>query len=110
MKITRITAYRIDLPLHEGSYKWSGGHSVKVFDSTIVSIETDAGITGYGEVCPLGPAYLPALLVEYASRNRPGCRDGRSVKENLVVRLSSHADRLAPECRAASTTVPCPGC
>jgi len=22
MKITKITVYRVDLPLHEGSYKW----------------------------------------------------------------------------------------
>ena len=28
MQITRIRAYRVDLPLHEGSYKWSGGKSV----------------------------------------------------------------------------------
>ena len=56
MRITAIHAYRVELPLHEGSYKWSGGNAVSVFDSTIVAVETDAGITGYGEVCPLGPA------------------------------------------------------
>ena len=68
MKITAIKAYRVELPLHEGSYKWSGGKSVAVFDSTVVAIETDADITGYGEVCPLGPAYLPA----YAAGARTG--------------------------------------
>jgi L-alanine-DL-glutamate epimerase-like enolase superfamily enzyme len=68
MKIQRIKAYKIDLPLHEGSYKWSGGKSVTVFDSTVVAVETDAGITGYGEVCPLGPFYLPA----YANGVRAG--------------------------------------
>ena len=68
MRITKIKTYRVDLPLHEGSYKWSGGNSVSVFDSTIVEIQTDAGITGYGEVCPLGPAYLPA----YAAGARTG--------------------------------------
>ena len=68
MKITRIRAYRVDLPLHEGSYKWSGGKSVTVFDSTVVQVETDAGITGFGEVCPLGPFYLPA----YANGVRAG--------------------------------------
>jgi L-alanine-DL-glutamate epimerase-like enolase superfamily enzyme len=60
MQIKCIRAYRADLPLHEGSYKWSGGKSVSVFDSTVIEVETDAGITGYGEVCPLGPFYLPA--------------------------------------------------
>src|SRR5579863_9572254 len=68
MKITRILAYRVELPLHEGSYKWSGGNSVSVFDSTVVAVETDEGLTGYGEVCPLGPAYLPA----YAAGARAG--------------------------------------
>lgn len=61
MKISRILAYRVDLPLTEGTYQWSEGKSVAVFDSTIVRIETDAGIAGHGEVCPLGPVYLPAF-------------------------------------------------
>jgi L-alanine-DL-glutamate epimerase-like enolase superfamily enzyme len=68
MKIIRIAAYQVDLPLHEGSYKWSGGKSVEVFDSTIVRIETDVGVVGHGEVCPLGPFYLPA----YATGARTG--------------------------------------
>jgi L-alanine-DL-glutamate epimerase-like enolase superfamily enzyme len=60
MHIRRITAYQVDLPLVEGNYKWSGGKSVSVFDCTVVQIDTDAGVTGFGEVCPLGPFYLPA--------------------------------------------------
>ncbi len=68
MKIRRIAAYRVELPLHEGSYKWSGGKSVGVFDSTLVRVETDTGLVGHGEVCPLGPAYLPA----YAEGVRAG--------------------------------------
>ncbi|HAV64803.1 MAG TPA: mandelate racemase, partial [Verrucomicrobiales bacterium] len=71
MKITRILAYRVELPLHETTYKWSGGKSVTVFDSTIVRVETDAGITGHGEVCPLGPFYLPA----YADGVRAGLKE-----------------------------------
>ena len=68
MKITAIRAYQVDLPLHEGSYKWSGGNAVSVFDSTVVAVDTDAGLTGWGEICPLGPAYLPA----YARGARAG--------------------------------------
>lgn len=68
MRITRIAAYQVDLPLHEGSYNWSGGKSVSVFDSTVVRIETDEGVVGHGEVCPLGPFYLAA----YGA----GCRAG----------------------------------
>jgi len=60
MKITSIAAHRVDLPLKEGRYAWSGGKSVSVFDATVVAVGTDAGITGWGEVCPLGPFYLPA--------------------------------------------------
>lgn len=71
MRITRIAAWQVDLPLHEGSYKWSGGKSVTVFDSTVVAVETDAGVAGYGEVCPLGPAYLPA----YAAGVRAGLKE-----------------------------------
>ncbi|MDX1943940.1 MAG: cis-3-hydroxy-L-proline dehydratase [Pirellulaceae bacterium] len=68
MKIARIFAHRVELPLVEGTYKWSGGKSVSVFDSTIIGIETDSGLVGYGEVCPLGPFYLPA----YAAGVRAG--------------------------------------
>jgi L-alanine-DL-glutamate epimerase-like enolase superfamily enzyme len=71
MKITRLLAYRVELPLREGSYKWSGGKSVCVFDSTVVAVETDRGLVGYGEVCPLGPFYLPA----YAEGVRAGLRE-----------------------------------
>ncbi|AGY91227.1 hypothetical protein SPICUR_01015 [Spiribacter curvatus] len=71
MKITAINIYQIDLPLHEGRYAWSGGNSVDVFDSTVVEIETDAGISGVGEICPLGPAYLPA----YAAGARTGLQE-----------------------------------
>ncbi|MHC5065629.1 MAG: cis-3-hydroxy-L-proline dehydratase, partial [Planctomycetota bacterium] len=68
MQIRRISVYQVDLPLHEGSYNWSGGKSVSVFDSTLVKVETDTGHIGIGEVCPLGPFYLPA----YASGVRTG--------------------------------------
>ncbi len=68
MKIRAIRAHQVDLPLHEGSYKWSGGNAVAVFDATVVAVETDSGLTGWGEVCPLGPAYLPA----YAAGARTG--------------------------------------
>jgi cis-L-3-hydroxyproline dehydratase len=71
MRITGVTAWQVDLPLHEGSYKWSGGKSVDVFDSTVVRVTTDTGVEGFGEVCPLGPAYLPA----YANGVRAGLKE-----------------------------------
>ena len=68
MKIARISVYQVDLPLTEGSYSWSGGKSIQAYDSTVVRIETDRRLAGYGEVAPLGPAYLPA----YAAGVRAG--------------------------------------
>ncbi|HVY52356.1 MAG TPA: cis-3-hydroxy-L-proline dehydratase [Devosia sp.] len=68
MKITAIRVYQVDLPLREGRYSWSGGNFMEVFDSTVVAVETDAGITGYAECCPLGSAYLPS----YAKGVRAG--------------------------------------
>ena len=68
MELSKISVFQVDLPLHEGSYNWSGNKAVQVFDSTVVRIETDEGISGHGEGCPLGPVYLPA----YAEGARAG--------------------------------------
>ena len=67
MKITRISTYQADLPMKEGSYSWST-QSFSAFDSTVVVIETDSGLSGVGEICPLGPSYLAA----YAEGARTG--------------------------------------
>lgn len=71
MQITGFSVYQVDLPLKEGRYNWSEGKGVGVFDSTVVRVETDTGIVGYGEVCPLGPVYLPA----YARGARAGIEE-----------------------------------
>ena len=68
MKISAIRVYQVDLPLVEGRYSWSEGKYVEVFDSTVVELLTDDGRSGFGEVCPLGPFYLPAF--------GPGARAG----------------------------------
>ncbi len=60
MKITQINLYQVSLPMKEGSYSWSN-QSFEAFDSTVVEIKTDEGISGVGEICPLGPAYIPAF-------------------------------------------------
>src|SRR5262249_3648601 len=43
MKIVRLRAYQVHLPLHD------------------VEVETDAGLVGYGEVCPLGRSICPRM-------------------------------------------------
>ncbi len=67
MKITKISVHQVDLPMKEGSYSWST-QTFSAFDSTVVIVETDSGLTGAGETCPLGPSYLPA----YAEGARAG--------------------------------------
>jgi L-alanine-DL-glutamate epimerase-like enolase superfamily enzyme len=93
MKISKISVWQVDLPLHEGDYKWSGGKSVETFDTTVVGVETDEGITGYGEACPLGPVYLPS----YAGGVRAGISElGPSLLgENPLhlEKLNQHMDR-----------------
>ena len=79
MKITAITVYQVDLPLKEGRYSWSNGNFVEVFDSTIVEIDTDEGLKGHGECCPLGSAYLPSFA--------RGVRAGLAELEVAVVRV-----------------------
>ena len=76
MQIARIRAYRVALPLHEGSYKWSGGKSVSIFDSTLVEVETDAGRHRLGRGLP-ARALLPAGL-------RPGGADGHRASSGLT--------------------------
>ena len=56
------------------------GKSVDVFDSTVVQVDTDAGVTGFGEVCPLGPVYLPA----YAAGARAGIEELARSEERRV--------------------------
>jgi cis-L-3-hydroxyproline dehydratase len=58
MKITQIDLFQVTYNLLDRSYAWSGGKSVSTFLSSIVKISTDEGIAGFGEVCPLGSAYI----------------------------------------------------
>jgi L-alanine-DL-glutamate epimerase-like enolase superfamily enzyme len=71
VRITAIKGWRVELPLKEGRYSWSNDNYVEVFDSTVVAVETDAGVTGYAECCPLGSAYLPS----YAAGVRAGLKE-----------------------------------
>ena len=87
MKITRIAAYRVELPLVRGAYRWSFGRSIEFYDSTIVRIETDTGLTGWGEACQLGPAYLPA----YAAGTRTGIAE---VAPHLIGEDPRQVDRI----------------
>jgi L-alanine-DL-glutamate epimerase-like enolase superfamily enzyme len=61
MKIARVLAYQVTLPLAK-PYSLSGGRLVfEELDSTVVCLETDEGLVGWGEGCPWGSTYLPAF-------------------------------------------------
>jgi cis-L-3-hydroxyproline dehydratase len=59
MRITRADVYGYDLTYVHGTYVMSGGRVIDALPSTVVRLTTDDGVVGFGETCPLGPAYLP---------------------------------------------------
>jgi len=77
MKITKINVYQVDMPFSAGPYHLSGGRAFEALDSTIVAIETDQGITGWGETCPFGISYLPGFAA--------GAREGISEIAPLLI-------------------------
>ena len=61
MKITKISVYGQTQSLYKPYWLSGGRLKFEHLDSTFVKIETDAGITGWGETCPWGHTYLPAF-------------------------------------------------
>ncbi|GAW35873.1 4-hydroxyproline betaine 2-epimerase [Roseovarius sp. A-2] len=79
MKITAITVYQVDLPL-EHPYWLSGGRlKFECLDATLVKLETNAGITGWGEGTPWGHTYVPA--------HGPGIRAGIETMAPFILGL-----------------------
>lgn len=79
MKITRITVFQANLPL-EHPYWLSGGRlKFEVLDATLVKIETDTGLVGWGEGTPWGHTYVPA--------HGPGIRAGIETMAPFVLGL-----------------------
>jgi len=61
LQITQIEVYGYNLHYVHGDYVMSGGRVVRALPSTVVKVETDQGIAGWSEVCPLGQTYLPGF-------------------------------------------------
>ena len=60
MKINRISVFRKNLSYVGGKYTWGRGNVIEVGKSTIITIETDTGLSGVGEFCPCGDNYMDA--------------------------------------------------
>jgi len=58
MKITAITAWLVPLTSHQ-TYYMADGKTCGMVETAVARIETDTGLAGWGEVCPI-PHYLPA--------------------------------------------------
>jgi L-alanine-DL-glutamate epimerase-like enolase superfamily enzyme len=60
MRITRIEVFVQRYTVAGGTFSMSGGKSAALQDSTIVRLETDGGLVGWGEQCGFSPRYLAA--------------------------------------------------
>lgn len=58
MKITRISLWHIPLTSHD-TYYMADGKTCDTVETVVICIDTDEGLKGWGEVCPI-PHYLPA--------------------------------------------------
>lgn len=59
MKIKQIDIHKVDLPYKGGkTYLLSGRREYRSFDATIVRMETECGLEGWGESTPFGSTYV----------------------------------------------------
>ena len=66
-------------PFVDGVYTCSGGRSAEGYDSTLVRLDTDDGIVGWGEMAPLGSFYDPSFAA--------GAREGLRILAPLALGL-----------------------
>lgn len=95
MKIDRITIYHVPLTSHVGYYM-SDGKSCETVDTVVVRLDTDDGLAGWGEVCPI-PRYLPA----YSGGVAPGIE--------VLSPVLLGADPIGPESLMARCDAHLPG-
>lgn len=79
MRITRITVWQRTMPLNEPYWLSGGRLKFEELDSTFLRIDTDEGLSGWGEACPWGHTYLPA--------HGPGVRAGLETIAPAVIGL-----------------------
>lgn len=57
-RITKLSIWHVPLTSHE-TYYMAEGKTCDTVETAVLAVETDQGVTGWGEVCPI-PHYLPA--------------------------------------------------
>ncbi|MEM8837301.1 MAG: mandelate racemase/muconate lactonizing enzyme family protein [Pseudomonadota bacterium] len=96
MKITRIRLFRTELPYVGGAYGWGRGNVIETALSSVVVIDTDAGLSGSGEFCPCGENYIEAFShgVEAAARILAPALFGEDPRElGRINQIMDHAIR-----------------
>jgi L-alanine-DL-glutamate epimerase-like enolase superfamily enzyme len=68
-RITRLRLWHVPLTSHT-AYHMADGKACDTVETVVIAVEADAGLTGWGEVCPI-PHYLPA----YARGVAPALQD-----------------------------------
>ncbi len=58
VRITSLRLWHVPLTSHT-AYHMAAGKSCDTVETVVLAVETDGGVTGWGEVCPI-PRYLPA--------------------------------------------------
>ncbi|WP_271882103.1 mandelate racemase/muconate lactonizing enzyme family protein [Phaeobacter italicus] len=58
LRITRLRLWHVPLTSHT-AYYMADGKTCDTVETVVIALDTDAGLTGWGEVCPI-PHYLPA--------------------------------------------------
>ena len=96
MKITKISIFHVDLPLEHPYWLSAGRLKFEVLDATLVKIETDEGLTGWGEGTPWGHTYVPA--------HGPGIRAGIATMMPFILGLDPR--RLLDVERAMDLALP----
>ncbi len=86
MKITRLTVFQKDLPLQQPYFLAGGRQRFDVLDATFLKIETDAGLTGWGEGTPWGHTYVAA--------HGPGIRAGLQTMAGAILGLDPRKTTL----------------
>ncbi|MEM6635135.1 MAG: mandelate racemase/muconate lactonizing enzyme family protein [Pseudomonadota bacterium] len=94
MKISRLSVFQVDLPLADPYWLSGGRLKFEVLDATFVKMETDVGLTGWGEGTPWGHTYVPA--------HGPGIRAGIETMAPVILgqdpRLTLNVERAMDLC------------
>ena len=71
IRISRISAHQVQLPVKGRVYRMSMGTVISEVTTTEIHVQTNTGVSGFGEVCPLGSNYLLA----FAKGDIPGLEE-----------------------------------